>query len=75
MITEQHSTRRQIAARRLVSVEEKSITHDCIVRAVHIALAIYLIPVLAVVLSVGALGILVLCMARIVTGPFRGSLG
>ena len=46
---------------------------DRAVRVVQIALAIYLIPVLLVVLAIGGLGMVVLGNWAVFAGPIRGS--
>jgi len=44
-------------------------------RLIQMALALYLIPALLMVLVVGGMGMLVLTVARLFTGPIRRSVG
>ena len=50
-------------------------TSDHAGRLIQITLALYLMPALLVVLAVGGVGIMVLAVGRIVTGPVREPLG
>jgi hypothetical protein len=54
-------------------LEKRSIATDRASRLIQVALALYLIPALLVVLTVGGVGILVLGIGRLFTGPIQES--
>ncbi len=55
--------------------DQDSVMSDRTVRAIHVALALYLVPVLLAVLAVGGIGIVIVGIARTMTGMRRGSFG
>jgi hypothetical protein len=75
MMTEQRSARLQPIAQLSASRDRRSVACDCAGRFIQIALALYLIPALLVVLAVGGVGMMVLVIGRLVTGPVREPLG
>jgi nitrate reductase NapE component len=75
MMTEQRSARLRPIARLSASQDRRSVASDHAGRLIQIALALYLIPALVVVLAVGGVGMMVLMVGRLVTGPIREPLG
>jgi hypothetical protein len=75
MITEQRSTRLRAIARLSASRDRRPVASDHAGRLIQIALALYLIPALLVVLAVGGVGMTMLAVGRLVTGPVREPLG
>ena len=75
MMTEQRSARLRPSARLSASPDRRSGANDHTGRFIQIALALYLIPALLVVLAVGGVGMTVLVIGRLVTGPVREPLG
>lgn len=78
MIVQQRLPRLKNAAclRRLhATMDKHTVAIDRTGRLIQIFLALYLIPVLLVVLAVGGLGMLVLGIGQAFTGPARQSLG
>ena len=75
MIAQQQSPRLRNTARLRMSTDKRTVAIDRTGRLIQIVLALYLIPVLLVVLAVGALGMLVLAVGRLFIGPVHGSLG
>jgi hypothetical protein len=75
MITEQRSTRLRPIARLSASRDRRPVASDRAGRLIQIALALYLIPALLVVLAVGGVGMTMLAVGRLVTGPVREPLG
>lgn len=75
MITEQRSARLRPIVRLSASPDRRPIASDHAGRLIQIALALYLIPALLVVLAVGSVGMMVLMVGRLVTGPVRKPLG
>jgi nitrate reductase NapE component len=71
MMTEQSSARLRPIARLAASQDRRSVASDHAGRLIQIALALYLIPALVVVLAVGGVGMMVLMVGRLVTGPIR----
>ena len=71
MITDQRSARLRNVVRLSASQDSRSVTSDHAGRLIQIALALYLLPVLLVVLAVGGVGMLVLAVGRLFTGPVR----
>ena len=75
MITQQRSARIKNATRPSVVMTKRVTASDRTVRLFHSALALYLLPVLLVVLAVGGIGLLILGCGRLSTGLVRGLLG
>ncbi len=75
MITEQRSARLRPIPRLSPSQDRRPVASDYAGRLVQIALALYLIPALLVVLAVGGVGMTVLVVGRLVSGPVREPLG
>jgi hypothetical protein len=75
MMTEQRSVRLRAIARLSTSQNRRSEASNYAGRFIQIALALYLIPALLVVLAVGGIGMMVLVVGRLVTGPVREPLG
>jgi hypothetical protein len=75
MITEQRLTRLRPIALLLASHDGRPVVSDRAGRVIQIALAIYLMPALLVVLVVGGIGMMVLAVGRLVSGPVREPLG
>ena len=75
MMAEQRSVRLRPSARLSASRDRRSGASDHAGRFIQIALALYLIPALLVVLAVGGIGMMVLVVGRLVTGPVREPLG
>jgi hypothetical protein len=75
MITDQRSARLRPIARLSRSQDTCLIASDHAGRLIQIALALYLIPAFLVVLAVGGVGMMVLVVGRLVTGPVREPLG
>jgi hypothetical protein len=73
MITQQRSARMKNSARPSVLLGRLPTASERLGRAIQFALALYLMPVLLVVLAVGGLGMLILGYGRWLTGPGRGS--
>jgi hypothetical protein len=72
MLTNQRSACTPRDVRRWDRVRTRPDVRDRAGRHIQIALAIYLLPVLVVVLAIGGLGILVLEVRRFLTIPVRG---
>ena len=75
MISLQRLTPTNCAARPSSLYQNGPAANDRFARLIHFSLALYLLPVLLVVLAVGALGIAVLGCSRMLTGPVRGIQG
>jgi hypothetical protein len=75
MIIEQGSARLRPIAWLSASQGSRRVASDHAGRLIQIALALYLIPGLLVVLAVGGVGMMVLVVGRLVTGPIREPLG
>ena len=75
MIIEQRSARLRPIARLSTSQDRLPATSDQAGRLIQITLALYLMPALLVVLAVGGVGMMVLAVGRLVTGPVREPLG
>ena len=75
MITEQRSTRLRPIARLSATRDRRPVVSDHAGRLIQIALALYLLPALLVVLAVGGVGMTMLAVGRLVTGPVREPLG
>ena len=73
MITLQRLSRTKNAARPSELYEKSPTAIDRFGRLIQISLALYLLPVLLVVLAVGGVGIAVLGCGRLMTGSLRGS--
>jgi len=56
-------------------MDSRSVGGDLAGRLIQIALALYLIPALLVVLVVGGVGMLVLTVGRLFSGPTQRSIG
>jgi hypothetical protein len=75
MMTEQRSARFRPIAPLSASRDRRFGASDHAGRFIQITLALYLIPALLVVLAVGGVGMMVLVIGRLVTGPVREPLG
>ncbi len=75
MIANQRSAAAMETARFVVLPHDGTIVGDWVIRAIQIALAFYLLPVLLVMLAMGGLGMLLLGISRYFIQSFRGSLG
>jgi hypothetical protein len=75
MITQQPFTRMQHFGRPSILLERRSTASDRLGRLSQIALALYLVPVLLVVLVVGGLGMLIFGCVRLLKGPVQAPLG
>jgi hypothetical protein len=74
MIAHQHLS--LLAGARPSRVQSKRLSKtDWVVRLIQALLAIYLLPVLMIILVVGAIGILMVAIGQILTRPARASLG
>jgi hypothetical protein len=56
-------------------LDERPVRSDLAGRLIQITLALYLIPVLLIVLAVGSIGMLVLAGGRLFIGPMHGPAG
>jgi len=56
-------------------MDTRSVISDLAGRLIQMALALYLIPALLMVLVVGGMGMVVLTVGRLFTGPIRRSVG
>jgi hypothetical protein len=74
MITVQRLARSRRVGRQAVMTAKPSAASRLAGRMIQIALAVYLLPVLLVVLAVGCLGMLVLAGRRLLAGPIRAPL-
>jgi hypothetical protein len=74
MISAQRLTRSRQIGRHAVIAEKPSNASHVAGRVIQVALAIYLLPALLVVLSVGSVGMLVLAGRRLVSGVVRAPL-
>lgn len=75
MITEERSAKLRPIVRLSTSQDRCSVASDHAGRLIQIALALYLMPALLVVLAVGGIGMGVLAVGRLVTGPVHEPLG
>ena len=73
MITVRQLTRTKSAARPSEVYEMGQAAIDRVGRLIQASLALYLLPVLLVVLAVGGVGMVVLGCSRLLTGPVRAS--
>jgi len=75
MTTHQQSAGLQTVTRMSKLVDNRSVKRDLAGRLIQIALALYLVPALLVVLVVGGVGMLVLTVGRLFSGPIQRSVG
>jgi hypothetical protein len=75
MITQQRSARLQAVTRMSKAMDNRSVGSDLAGRLIQMALAIYLVPALLLVLVVGGVGMLVVTVGRLFTGPIQRSAG
>jgi hypothetical protein len=75
MITQQRSARLQAVTRVSKAMDNRLDSSDLAGRLIQMALALYLVPALLIVLVVGGVGMLVLTVARLFTGPIQRSVG
>jgi len=75
MITQPRSAHLRVVARVPNVMYARPVIGDLAGRLIQMALALYLIPALLMVLVVGGMGMLVLTVARLFTGPIRRSVG
>ena len=75
MITQLRSVRLQAVGRVPGAVDKQTAMADVLGRLLQVALVLYLIPVLVLVLVVGGVGMLLLAIARLFTGPVPGPAG
>jgi hypothetical protein len=75
MITQSRSARVRAVTRDSEIVFNRLDCSDLAGRLIQMALAFYLIPALLIVLVVGGMGMLVLTVSRLFTGPIQGSVG
>ncbi len=73
MITKERSATVLTIGRRPVTPDFVPVVSDAAGRLVQMTLAIYLLPVLLVVLGMGGLGMLAIWTGRFFAGPLRGS--
>jgi hypothetical protein len=71
MITSQRMVRSRRVVRQAVSTAKPSHASRVAGRLIQIALAVYLLPAFLVVLAVGCLGMLVMAVRRLFSGPIR----
>lgn len=72
MITQRRSARSKLVARPSILAERRSIASDRLGRLIQIALALYLMPVLLVVLVVSGLLMLIMRGVSMLTSRVRG---
>jgi hypothetical protein len=75
MTTQQQSVHLQTVAQVSKFMDTRSVSGDLAGRLIQIALVLYLIPALLIVLVVGGVGILVLTVGRLLSGPIQRSVG
>jgi hypothetical protein len=75
MITQSRSARSRTVTRAPGEVDKRPVGSDLAGRMIQIALALYLLPVLVIVVAVSCLGMLVLLVSRLVTGLIHKSAG
>jgi len=75
MITQPRSAHLQVVTRVSKVMDTRSVISDLAGRLIQMALALYLIPALLMVLVVGGMGMVVLTVGRLFTGPIRRSVG
>jgi hypothetical protein len=75
MITQQRSVRMKHVARPSILFKRRSTASERLARLLQIALALYLMPVLLVVLVVGGIWMLIFSCVRLLKCPVRASLG
>jgi len=75
MIAQQRSARLRTVSQVSKSMDKRSDYTDLAGRLIQMALALYLIPALLIVLVVGGVGMLVLTVGRLLTGPIQRSVG
>jgi hypothetical protein len=75
MITPQRSERLHSVGRTPAAVDKRSDAIDWAGPPIRVALTVYLIPALLAVLAVGLLGMLVLSVGGMFTGPVRRPVG
>jgi hypothetical protein len=75
MITRSRSVRLQPVPLMSKSVDKRSVGSDLAGRLIQVGLALYLIPALMIVLVVGGVGMLILAVGRLFTGPVHRGVG
>ena len=75
MITQQRSVRLHAVTQVPSSVDTGSVGSELAGRSIQMALALYLVPALLIVLLVGGVGMLVLMVGRLFTGPVHRPVG
>jgi len=73
MITEPRSARLRVVTPVSKVMDNRLAGRDWAGRLIQMALALYLIPALLIVLIVGGMGMLVLTVGRLFTGPIQRS--
>ena len=75
MITQSRPVRLQPVTLMSESRDKRSVGSNLTGRLIRVILALYLIPALMIVLTVGGMGMLVLAIGRIFTGPIHRAAG
>jgi hypothetical protein len=73
MMTQSQSARSQAVVQLAEPSEDQSVVSHLAGRLIQITLALYLLPALLVVLVVGGVGILILKISQLLTGPIERS--
>ena len=73
MITQPRSAHLRAVTRVSKAMDDRSVNSDLAGRLIQMALALYLVPALLIVLVVGGVGMLVLTVGRLFTGPIQRS--